>query len=93
MAMQYDVKSATATTDATLIGYRVRVKGLVISPDGSGTAVVIKDGGASGTTVLTVPTTASTNPFPVVIPGEGILCSTDVYVTVNSNDGVVVFYG
>ncbi len=93
MAMQYDVKAATATTDATLISYRTRVKGLVVSPDGTGTSVVIKDGGASGTTILTVPTTASTNPFPVVIPGEGIVCATNVYVAVNSNDGVVVFYG
>ena len=93
MTMQYDVKSVTATTDDTVIAYRVRVKGLVISPDGSGTPVVVKDGGSSGSAVLTVPTTDSTNPFPVLIPGEGILCSTDVYVDVGDNDGVVVFYG
>jgi len=93
MAMQYDVKAATATTNSTVVSYRVRVKGLVVSPDGSAGSVVVKDGGSGGTVILTVPTTASTNPFPVVIPGEGILCATSVYVDVGGNDGVVVFYG
>lgn len=95
MTMQYDVKAATATADGTMVSYRTRVKGVLVSPTpGSAGAVVLKDGGASGTTRLEVNVASgATSPFPVVVPGEGILFDTDVYVDVTTVASVTVFYG
>ena len=95
MSMQYDVKAATTTVDATLVNYRVRVKGLLISPTpGSAGSVVLKDGGSGGSTLLAINVASgATSPFPVVVPGEGILFSNDVYVDVTTVASVTVFYG
>ena len=95
MAMQYDVKAATLTSDDTAVAYRVRVKGLLVSPTpGSAGSVVLKDGGSGGTTLLSINVASgATSPFPVVVPGEGILFSTDVYVDVTTVASVTVFYG
>ena len=95
MAMQYDVKAVTLTSDDTAVSYRTRVKGLLISPTpGSAGSVVVKDGGTGGTTRLSISVASgATSPFPVVIPGEGILYSTDVYVDVTTVAAVTVFYG
>ena len=94
MAMQYDVKagSAGAGASTTVFNGRTRVKGLLISYAGAGT-VVIKDGGASGTVRFSFTGPADSGCVNVVIPGEGILCETDVYVTNAANTTAVVFYG
>jgi hypothetical protein len=96
MTMQYDVKAATRTTDGTMVAYRTRVKGMLISPTpGSAGTVVLKDGGTSGVAQITINTASSTTvgPFPVNIPGEGVLFSTDVYLDLTDVTSVTVFYG
>ena len=94
MAMKYDVQSGTAAanTSTTVVSYRVRVKGLVISYPSGGT-VTIKDGGTNGTTVFSFTAPAAIGSVNIVIPGEGILCETDVYVTCAASTTAVVFYG
>lgn len=94
MAMQYDVLagSAAANTSTTVCAGRARVKGLVISYAGAGT-VVIKDGGSSGATVFSFTAPADSGCVNVLIPGEGILCETNIYVTNSVNTTAVVFYG
>lgn len=101
MAMQTDVlASGVRTTDGQLqdqagnnLG-RVRVKSIYIIPDAGAGSVVFKDGGASGTTRLTVNTLAnSTAPDYVLLPGEGLLFQNDVYVDVTDIASVMVFYG
>lgn len=89
--MQTDVKSAERTTTGTAYGAPTRLKGLVVSFATGGT-VVIKDGGASGTTVFSYTAPASAGTTNIVIPGEGILCRTDVHVTLASATATV-FYG
>jgi len=55
---------------------------------------VFKDGGVSGTTRLTINTVASaTQPTYTLIPGEGLLFSTNIYADVTSIGSVMVFYG
>ena len=94
MAMQYDVKagSAAANTSTTVYDSRTRLKGLLISYAGAGT-VVIKDGGASGVTRFSFTAPADSGCVNVIIPGEGILFETDVYVTNAASTTAVVFYG
>jgi hypothetical protein len=92
MAMQTDVMAKSLAASGSVIGNRTRVRGLVIVPGTGAGSVVLKDGGASGTTILTIPTVANGEPFNVVIPGEGVLFETDAYATL-TDAGVTVFYG
>jgi len=73
---------------------RTRVKAVYIIPTGTAGSVIFKDGGASGTTVMTLNTVASaTQPTYVLFPGEGVLFSTNVYGDVTSIGSVTIFYG
>lgn len=89
--MQTDVKAAEKTTSGTVFAGRTRVKALTIAFASGGT-VAIKDGGSSGTTVWSFTAPAAAGAISVLLPGEGILCSTDVYAAVSSAT-VTVMYG
>lgn len=100
MTMQTDVyASAVRTTDGQLTDYaandlgRVRVRSVYIVPGASAGSVVFKDGGSSGSARLTVNTVASaTQPTYLLLPGEGMLFSTNVYVDVTNVGSVMVVY-
>lgn len=94
MGMQYDVKSGVAAvgTSTTVFAGPTRIKGLIITYPGAGT-LTIKDGGSGGATVFSFTAPADSGCINVLIPGEGIRCSTDVYVTCSANTLATVFYG
>lgn len=100
MAMQTDVLASTAATATGQITdqgsnnlARCRVKSIYIVPGITAGSVAFKDGGASGTAKMTINTVASaTQPTYLLLPGEGILFSTDVYVTITNVSSVTVFY-
>jgi len=102
MGMQTDVlASAVRTDDGVLndqagnaIG-RARVKGIRIVPTASTAgSVVFKDGGASGTTRLTLNIFAGTTGADyTLLPGEGLLFTSGIYVDVTTVASVMVFYG
>lgn len=92
MGMQTDVKAASVAASGTAYGDRTRVRGALVEPGTGIGSVVFKDGGASGTTVMTINTIANGEPFSVVIPAEGVVFSTDLYVAL-TNAKVTVFYG
>ena len=101
MAMQTDVLASvpltstgqfTNQTPANL--GRTRIKAVYIVPSATAGSVVFKDGGASGTTVLTLNTVASAaQPTYLLLPGEGVLCSTNVHGTVSNVTSTTIFYG
>lgn len=101
MTMQTNVLASAARTDdgqlldqATNTIGRCRVKGVYIVPSGTAGSVVFKDGGSSGTTRMTLNTVASaTQPTYLLLPGEGLLFSNNIYVDVTSIGSVMVFYG
>ena len=101
MAMQTDVlASAVRTTDGLIADQatnslgRCRVKAIYIIPAAGAGSVVFKDGGASGVVKATINTlAASTAPDYVLLPGEGLLFQTNVYVDVTDIASVMVFYG
>ena len=73
---------------------RARIKAVYMIPSGTAGSVVFKNGGASGTTVMTLNTVASaTQPTYVLFPGEGVLFSTNVYGDVTNIGSVTIFYG
>ena len=91
--MQTDVSSASATEDGTLVSQGTRIKAMTITTTTSAGSVVLKDGGSGGTAKITINTPAVAEIFNVLIPGEGVRFTTDVYVDVTNVSGVTVFYG
>jgi len=73
---------------------RTRVKAVYMVPSATAGSVVFKNGGASGTTIMTLNTVASaTQPTYVLFPGEGVLFSTNVHGTVTNVTSATIFYG
>ena len=91
MTMQTDVLAISLAASGAATTARARVRGLVVEPGSSTGSVIIKDGGSSGTTLFTINTIANGETFNVLIPAEGVLCTTSVYVAL-SNAKVTVFY-
>jgi hypothetical protein len=91
MAMQTDVRAVSLASSNTAFAGRTRLRGLLVEPGASAGSVVLKDGGASGTTVMTINTLASGQAFNVIIPAEGVIFQTDVYAAL-TNAKVTVFY-
>lgn len=102
MGMQTDVLASKArTTDGQLVDQNdnnlgaVRVKAVYIVPTpSSGGSVAFIDGGASGTTKMTlnVPNNTTGGSY-FLLPGEGMLFRTNVYVDITTVASVMVFYG
>ncbi len=91
MGMQTDVKAISLSASGSAVGGRARLRGMVIEPGSSTGSVVMKDGGSSGTTIMTLNTVANGETFNVLIPAEGVLFETSIYATL-SNAKVTVFY-
>lgn len=89
--MQTDVKSAQVTSSDTAYASTTRVKAVTVSYASGGT-VVLKDGGASGTTRFSFTAPATAGSEHILFPGEGIKFNTDVYAALSSAT-IVVFYG
>jgi hypothetical protein len=97
MSMQTDVKASTITSTgafqneaATANIQRTRVKGIYFV--GTGT-VTLQDGGSGGVTRLSLTGGSGGDSNFVLIPGEGILFTTDVYGTLTTVSSVTIFYG
>lgn len=90
--MQTDVRANSLALSGTVFGGRTRVRGMLVEPGSGVGSIILKDGGASGTTIMTINTIAGGEPFSVVIPAQGVLFDTDVYAAL-TNAKVTVFYG
>ena len=98
MSMQTDVKSAHRSTAGSYYVGRTRLKGFIVTPAISTACTLeIRDGSATGSVLFTMDITSQTvaNSTYVLVPGEGILASTGLYLTlsVGSLTSLSVFYG
>jgi len=102
MAMQTDVLASVPLTASGQFAAQnsagniqsCRVKAIYIVPGASAGSVVLTDGGSSGSTRMTVNTVGSvTQPTYLLMPGEGVRFSTNVYATVTGIGSVTIFYG
>ena len=98
MTMQTDVKSAHRSTAGSFYAERTRLKGFVVTPAISTACTFeIRNGSASGDVLFTMDITSQTvaNSTYVLVPGEGILASAGLYLTlsVGSLTSLSVFYG
>jgi len=91
--MQTDVKSAHIEATGTLVSQRTRLKGYQCISGGTAGDIIFRDGGASGTIRLQFNIGTGTQPIGLAIPGEGILFTTNIHVTLPTAAKVTVFYG
>ena len=94
MTMQTDVLASHVEATGTAVSGRVRLKGYQCLSGGTAGDIIFRDGGASGTIRLqfNIPNNTN-NPFANLIPGEGILFTTDIHVTLPTAAKVTIFYG
>jgi len=95
---QTDVLSAHLSAAGSYYVGRTRLKGFVISPKASTAATFeIRNGSSTAAVLYTmdIASLGTPNTFYILIPGEGILASAGLYLTlsVGSVTGITVFYG
>ena len=93
MTMQTDVSAAHAEATGSMITGRYRLKGYQLLSGGTAGDIVFTDGGATGREILRVNISTNLAPIATLIPGEGILFTTSLYVTLPTDSKVTVFYG
>ena len=95
MTMQYDVKSAYAgTLPAQLYTGRTRLKQIVFLGNGTAGTITLYDGtDNTGPVLWQGKTSTAVQPFQVLIPGEGILCTNGIYVAGTNISFVNIIYG
>ena len=94
MSMQTDVQASHVEATGTMVTGRTRVKGYQCLSGGTAGDIILRDGGSGGVIRLEFNVPANTNnPFANLIPGQGILFTTDVHVTLPTGAKITVFYG
>ena len=96
--MQTDVLSAHLSAAGSYYVGRTRLRGIVVSPKASTAATFeIRNGSSTGAVLYTmdIASLGTPNTFYILIPGEGILATTGLYLTTSTGTvtGVTVFYG
>ena len=93
MTMQTDVLSAHTEATGTMVSARTRLRGYQCISGGTAGDIIFRDGGASGTIRLRFNIGTGTQPIGLPIPGQGILFTTDIHVTLPATAKVTIFYG
>jgi len=93
MAMQTDVKSTHLNTSGVIFEGRARIKGMVMCANASVKGTLVISNGTTEVIEVDVPSNSNPNSFNVVIPGEGVLCTANVYATMTNLASITVFYG
>lgn len=91
--MQTDVKAKHLTSTAAAGIGPCRIRGIYYTCPVGGGSISFKNGGSGGTELILIlaPTAASSQ--NVLIPAEGVLFSSDPYVTITTVESVTFFYG
>jgi len=92
--MQTDVKSAHLIASGTAFNGRTRLKSVSYRGNGTDGFIKFRDGGSTGPVLceLDVGTSDSFTIY-VLIPGEGVLFQTSLYIELSNVSATTVFYG
>ena len=86
-----DVNSSYVTATGTVAGGRKRLAGIHYHSGGSTGKIVLRDGGATGATLLTLDF-HSNSTGDLHIPDEGILFETDIHATYTNMTSATFFF-
>jgi len=86
-----DVSVSYVTATGTVASGRRRLCGIHYHSAGSTGKIVLRDGGASGTTIMTLDFHA-TSTGDLMIPDEGVLFATDIHATYTNITSATFFY-
>lgn len=92
MAMQTDVKAAHSEATGVVVTGRTRLKAYQAISGGTAGDIIFTDGNG-GPVLLQFNIATGTQPIGLLIPGEGILAETGIYVTLPTAAKVTTFYG
>lgn len=90
--MTCPIHAVTVTATGTAYGGRARLKGMNYIATATAGSIVIRDGGASGAVILNLATPAVADSYDLIIPDDGILCSTNMHVTLTNVTSLTMFY-
>ena len=93
MGFQYDVLSAHAEASGTMVAGRARLKAYQAISGGTAGDIIFRNGGASGDILMQFNISTGVQPISLLIPGDGILFSTNIYVELPATAKVTIFYG
>ena len=86
MGDRADLHATKLTATGTVVGRRTRIRGIYAGAAGS---IVLRDGGATGTTKLELTVGANTD---YNLPGSGIVFDTDCHATLTTTSDVTFLY-
>jgi len=92
MSFSSDVKSTRLAASGDIFAGRSRVKGIYIVPGTLAGSVVVKDGGSSGSTEITIDTAANGTSVYLFLPKDGVLCTTSSYAVLTNVTAATFFY-
>jgi hypothetical protein len=94
MSTLTNVFSAHRDATGTIYAGATNLAGFQMLSGGTAGEIVFRDGGSGGTVLLRLNIPANTNnPVSMLIPGNGIRFTTDIYVTLPTSAAVTIFCG
>lgn len=93
MSTTTNVFGTYASATGTLYAGPTNVCGYHIKPGGTAGSVVLRDGGAGGTTKITLDVTTDTSVITMLIPGNGVRFDSNVHATLPAGTSITAFCG
>ena len=91
-----DITTTTVTADGVAVNHPARVKSIYYVRQAGAGSIVLKDGGSSGTTLLTLTTPGAGSGVDaantISIPSDGLRFTTNVYVDITHVTSVTLFH-
>lgn len=91
--MSSDIQAVDVNATGTQPIGRSRVKGFNYVCTATAGSIVLRDGGAGGSILLTLATPPVAGAYDVSIPGDGMLFEGDLHVTLTNVTSATFFYG
>lgn len=90
---QTDVNSTHRASSGAVTTDRARLKSISYRGNGTAGFVKVRDGSASGTILVELDVgTSDTFTIYVLVPGEGVLFPTSIYVQMSNVDAITAFW-
>ena len=93
MSTLTNVFSAHADSTGTIYAGATNLAGYQIASGGTAGEMVFRDGGDTGTILMTLNITINAAVISTLLPGNGIRFNTDIYVELPADAAVTIFCG